>query len=129
MISYIYMDRSGHKKARPVKNRKDYFAIRNAEANGRNFTLAREGNKNAKMNLKQFNYNDLLPNGVLKGCCHSASTFAHDIDCGDETECKKIAQTLLDKKEEIGLLELSVSSGWGLHAVCRREQGKTITVE
>ena len=126
MISYIYMDRSGHKKARPVKNRKDYFVIRNAEANVRNFTLAREGNKNAKMNLKQFNYNDLLPNGVLKGCCHSASTFAHDIDCGDETECKKIAQTLLDKKKEIGLLELSVSSGWGLHAVCRREQGKTI---
>ena len=126
MISYIYMDRSGHKKARPVKNRKDYFAIRNTEANVRNFNLAREGNKNAKMNLKQFNYNDLLPNGVLKGCCHSASTFAHDIDCGDETECRKIAQTLLEKKEEIGLLELSVSSGWGLHAVCRREQGKTI---
>ena len=126
MINYIYVDRSGHKKARPVKNRKEYFAIRNTEANVRNFRLAREGDKKAKTKLKQFNYNDLLPNGVLKGCCHTASTFAHDIDCGKEDACKEIARKLLAKKEEIGLLELTVSSGWGLHAVCRREPGKTI---
>ena len=126
MINYIYMDRSGHKKARPVKTRKEYFAIRNTEANVRNFHLARDGDKKAKAKLKQFNYNDLLPDGVLKGCCHSASTFAHDIDCGKEEACREIAQRLLAKKEEIGLLELTVSSGWGLHAVCRREPGKTI---
>jgi hypothetical protein len=126
MINYIYMDRSGHKKARPVKTRKEYFAIRNTEANIRNFRLARDGDKKAKAKLKQFNYNDLLPDGVLKGCCHSASTFAHDIDCGKEEACREIAQRLLAKKDEIGLLELTVSSGWGLHAVCRREPGKTI---
>ena len=126
MINYIYMDRSGHKKARPVKTRKEYFAIRNTEANVRNFHLARDGDKKAKAKLKQFNYNDLLPDGVLKGCCHSASTFAHDIDCGKEEACREIAQRLLAKKDEIGLLELTVSSGWGLHAVCRREPGKTI---
>ncbi len=126
MIHYIYVDRSGHKKARPVKNRKEYFAIRNCEANVRNFEAARGGDKKAKMRLKQFNYNDLLPEGVLKGCCHTASTFAHDIDCGREDVCRETAQRLLAKKDEIGLLELSVSSGWGLHAVCRRELGKTI---
>ena len=126
MINYIYLDRSGHKKARPVKNRKEYFAIRNCEANVRNFEAARGGDKQAKKRLKQFNYNDLLPEGVLKGCCHTASTFAHDIDCGGEEDCRATAQKLLAKKEEIGLLELSVSSGWGLHAVCRREPGKTI---
>ena len=126
MISYIYIDRSGHKKARTVKNRKEYFAIRNSQANVRNFEAARGGDKKAKMRLKQFNYNDLLPNGVLKGCQHTASTFAHDIDCGKEEACKEIAQKLLAMKEQIGLLELSVSSGWGLHAVCRRELGKTI---
>ena len=126
MISYIYTDRSGHKKARPVKNRREYFAIRNTEANVRNFAAARGGDKKAKMALKQFNYNDLLPNGVLRGCNHSASTFAHDIDCGDEEKCKEMAQKILAKKEEIGLLELSVSSGWGLHAVCSRAAGKTI---
>ena len=126
MISYIYIDRSGHKKARSVKNRKEYFAIRNSLANVRNFEAARGGDKKAKMRLKQFNYNDLLPNGVLKGCQHTASTFAHDIDCGKEEACKEMAQKLLAMKEQIGLLELSVSSGWGLHAVCRREIGKTI---
>ena len=126
MINYIYIDRSGHKKARPVKNRKEYFAIRNAEANVKNYEAARGGDKKAKARLKQFNYNDLLPNGVLKGCCHTASTFAHDIDCGREDVCKETAQKLLEKKDEIRLLELSVSSGWGLHAVCRREPGKTI---
>ena len=126
MISYIYTDRSGHKKARPVKNRKEYLAIRNTDANVKNFAAARGGDKKAKMALKQFNYNDLLPNGVLRGCNHSASTFAHDIDCGNEEECKEMAQKILAKKEEIDLLELSVSSGWGLHAVCRRAAGKTI---
>ena len=126
MINYIYLDRSGHKKARPVKDRKEYFAIRNTEANVRNFQQAREGDKKAKMRQKQFNYNDLLPNGVLKGCQHAASTFAHDIDCGNEEVCKKLAKTLIEKRDEIGLLELTVSSGWGLHAICRRQQGKTI---
>ena len=126
MISYIYTDRSGHKKARPVKNRKEYFDIRNTEANVKNFAAARAGNKKAKMALKQFNYNDLLPNGVLRGCNHAASTFAHDIDCGNEEECKSMAQKILAQKEAAGLLELSVSSGWGLHAVCRRTAGLTI---
>ena len=126
MISYVYVDRSGHKKARPVKNRKEYLAIRNTEANAKNYAAARAGDKNAKARLKQFNYNDLLPNGVLKGCCHTASTFAHDIDCGDEQECKAIAARLLEKKDEIQLLELSVSSGWGLHAVCVRQPHHTI---
>ena len=74
----------------------------------------------------QFNYNALLPNGVLKNCKHVASTFALDIDCGKEAECREIAQRILERKEQIGLLELSVSSGWGLHAICRRERGKTI---
>ena len=126
MISYVYLDRSGHKKARPVKNRKDYLAIRNTEANVKNYAAARAGDKNAKARLKQFNYNDLLPDGVLKGCCHTASTFAHDIDCGDEQECKAIAARLLENKDEIRLLELSVSSGWGLHAVCVRQPHRTI---
>ena len=126
MVNLIYMDGSGHKVARPVKNREEYVAQRNAEANVENFRKARGGDARAKARLLQYNYNDLLPDGVLKGCCHAASTFAHDIDCGDEQACRETAQKLLAMKDEIGLLELSVSSGWGLHAVCRRELGRTI---
>ena len=125
-MNLIYMDGSGHKVARPVKNREEYVAQRNAEANVENFRKARGGDARAKARLLQYNYNDLLPDGVLKGCCHAASTFAHDIDCGDEQACRETAQKLLAMKDEIGLLELSVSSGWGLHAVCRRELGRTI---
>ena len=126
MINYIRTNRDGQKTARPVKNRKEYFALRNAATNVRNFEKARAGDQKAKAKLLQFNYNALLPNGVLKNCKHAASTFALDIDCGKEAACREIAQRILERKEQIALLELSVSSGWGLHAVCRRELGRTI---
>ncbi len=126
MINQIYKDRSGHKKARPVKTRKAYLALRNAPENAKNFYDARGGDVAAKAAQVQFNYNDLLPNGVLKGCRHPSSTFAHDIDCGDAQEQTRIKELLLAKKEEIGLLELSGSARYGLHAVCRRKPGTTI---
>ncbi|MCR4816644.1 MAG: hypothetical protein K5842_05625 [Bacteroidales bacterium] len=126
MINLIYIDGSGRKKARPVRNREEYFAQRNAPENVKNFQAAREGDSKAKARQVQYNYNDLLPNGVLRGCHHVASTFAHDIDCQSPEEQERIKQVLLEKKDEIGLLELSGSANYGLHAVCRRERGKTI---
>ncbi len=126
MVNLIYIDGSGHKAARAVTTREEYFALRNSETNVARFHAARAGSKEDKMKLLQFNYNDLIPDGKLKDCHHAASTFAHDIDCGKEDECKAIAGRILSKKEEIGLLELSVSANWGLHAVCRRQPGKTI---
>ena len=126
MINLITIDGSGRKVARPVTNREEYLAQRNAPENVRNFQAARGGDKKAKARQVQYNYNDLLPDGVLKGCHHVASTFAHDIDCQSAEEQERIKQVLLGKKEEIGLLELSGSANYGLHAVCRRERGKTI---
>ena len=125
MVNEIYLD-GGRKKARPVTNRADYVAQRNDPANAKNFYDARAGNEKAKARQKQYNYSDLLPDGVLKGCCHTASTFPHDIDCNSPEEQERIKQILLEKKDEIGLLELSGSANYGLHAVCRRESGKTI---
>ena len=126
MINYIYIDGSGHKVARAVKNREEYFALRNSVQNRRNMMLARDGDDKAKTRLVQFNYNDLLPDGVLKGCCHPASTFAGDIDCNNKNECAEIAQRLLNLKQEIGLMELSRSARYGLHYVCLRKKGTTI---
>ena len=126
MINLIKINGDGHKVARPVKNRKEYLALRNAARNVNNFRRARDGDKKAKACLLQFNYNALLPDGVLKNCRHVASTFALDIDCGKEAVCRETAQRILAQKDAVGLLELSVSSGWGLHGVFRREQGKTI---
>ena len=126
MVNEIYLDGSGHKMARPVKNREEYFALRNTAENAKYFYDARGGDEAAKAQQAQFCYNDLLPDGVLKGCCHPSSTFAHDIDCSDPQEQKRIKQVLLEKKDEIGLLELSGSARYGLHAVCRRAPHKTI---
>ena len=126
MINLIYKDGRGHKMARPVTSREEYVALRNTPENAKCFYDARGGQQAAKLKQVQFNYNDLLPDGVLKGCCHPASTFAHDIDCQSAEEQAAIKQRILEKKDEIGLLELSGSANFGLHAVCRREKGKTI---
>ena len=126
MVNLVFVNGDGHKEARPVTNREAYMALRNAPENAKNFYDARGGNEAAKAQQIQFCYNDLLPDGVLKGCCHPASTFAHDIDCGNEREQAIIKDELLRKKDEIGLLELSGSARWGLHAVCRRQPERTI---
>ena len=126
MVNYIYLNGDGHKVARPVTNREDYVALRNAAENAKNFYDARGGDEKAKALQVQFNYNDLLPDGVVKGCRHPSSTFAHDIDCGNAEEQAIIRDELLKKKDEIGLLELSGSARWGLHAVCRRQPHKSV---
>ena len=127
MINYIYQkDGKGPKLARPVTSRAEYIALRNAPENAKNFYDARGGDENAKGEQIQFNYNDLLPDGVLKGCKHPSSTFAHDIDCGDAQEQVHLKDEILAMKDEIGLLELSGSARYGLHAVCRRQPGKTV---
>ena len=126
MVNLITTDGSGHKVARPVTNREDYFEARNTPENKETFRKARGGNKKAKPKQVQFNYNDLLPDGVLRGCCHPASTFAHDIDCGNAEACRETARRLIDMKDETGLLELSESANYGLHGVFRRELGKIL---
>ena len=127
MINLIYQkDGKGPKLARPVTTREEYFALRNAPDNAKNFYDARGGDENAKGNQIQFNYNDLLPDGVVKGCKHPSSTFAHDIDCGDAQEQVRLRDEILALKDEIGLLELSGSARYGLHAVCRRQPHKTV---
>ena len=126
MVNLIYLDGNGRKVALPVNNREDYMAQRNTPENAKNFYDARSGSEEAKAAQVQYCYNDILPNGVLKGCCHPSSTFAHDIDCGNQEEQMRIKDVLLAKKDEIGLLELSGSARYGIHAVCRRQPGKTI---
>lgn len=112
MVNLIQRDAGGHKVGRPITNRVEYFDIRNTAANKDNFLKARSGGDNAKRRLVQFNYNDQLPNGLLAGCNTASSTFCHDIDCHDEKECKATAQSILLHKEELQLLELSVSPNW-----------------
>lgn len=126
MVNLISYDEGGHKVARPINSREEYLALRNSVGNATNFYAARKGDKAAKLKLLQFNYADQLPDGVLKGCHTATSTFCLDIDCGNEQECREIAQRLLSMKEQLGILEISLSPNWGIHVVLLRQQGKTI---
>ena len=69
----IYLNGQGHKVAAPVTSKEEYFAIRNTVSNRENLMKAHQGDEDAKRRLVQFNYNDLLPDGRLAGCCHPSS--------------------------------------------------------
>ena len=122
----IFLSGLGHKVAAPVSSKEQYFAIRNTVSNRQNLMKAHQGDEDAKRRLVQFNYNDLLPDGKLAGCCHPSSYFAGDVDCEGIQASKEIAQRFLEHKDEIGLMELSRSARYGLHYVCRRQMGRTI---
>jgi hypothetical protein len=125
-MNFIKLNRQGHKVATPVTSKEEYFAIRNTLSNRENLMKAHQGDEDAKKRLVQFNYNDLLPDGRLAGCCHPSSFFAGDVDCNGLAESKEIAQRFLAHKDEIQLMELSRSARFGLHYVCRRQMGRTI---
>ena len=115
MINLIYQKGGkGAKLARPVTSREEYFALRNAPENAKSFYDARGGDETAKGNQIQFNYNDLLPDGVLKGCKHPSSTFAHDIDCGDAQEQMRLKDEILAKKDEIGAICAEYGDAYGI---------------
>jgi len=122
----IFLSGQGHKVAAPVTSKEEYFVIRNSVSNRENLMKAHQGDEDAKRRLVQFNYNDLLPDGKLAGCCHPSSYFAGDVDCEGIQASKEIAQRFLEHKDEIGLMELSRSARYGLHYVCRRQIGRTI---
>ena len=117
---------NGKKMARAINSKEEYFNLRNSQQNRLHLAHARQGDEQAKKQLLQMAYNDLMPDGKVEGACHPSSMFAYDIDCESLVESNRIAKKLLEMKSEIGLLEMSRSARYGLHLVLRREKGKTI---
>ena len=70
MVHYIFIDADGHKRARRVTNREEYLALRNTPENRQHFALGRAGDDKEKALQAQFNYNDLLPDGLLSSEFH-----------------------------------------------------------
>ena len=112
--------------AQPINSKEEYFNLRNSQQNRLHLAHARQGDEQAKKQLLQMAYNDLMPDGKVEGACHPSSMFAYDIDCESLVESNRIAEKLMEMKSEIGLLEMSRSARYGLHLVLRREKGKTI---
>ena len=117
---------NGKKMAQPINSKEEYFNLRNSQQNRLHLAHARQGDEQAKKQLLQMAYNDLMPDGKVEGACHPSSMFAYDIDCESLVESNRIAEKLMEMKSEIGLLEMSRSARYGLHLVLRREKGKTI---
>ncbi|QVJ81226.1 hypothetical protein SAMN04487826_0215 [Prevotella sp. khp1] len=117
----------GKKFAYLVKNREDFLALRNTKENLENLAKARKGDEKAKAQLVQFAYNiGVLKSSALAGCKSIGSYFFHDVDCYDADQSAAMAQQILAKKDEIGLMMLEKSASGGYHLVCKRQPGTTI---
>ena len=117
----------GKKFAYLVKNREDFLALRNTKENLENLAKARKGDEKAKAQLVQFAYNiGVLKSSALAGCKSIGSYFFHDVDCYDAEQSSAMAQQILAKKDEIGLMLLEKSASGGYHLVCKRQPGATI---
>lgn len=118
----------GHKMCLPVLSREQFLAERGSAEQKARFKAAREGDENAKAQLLQYNYAMFPPKEkcALRGYRKMGDSFGHDIDCYDKAEADRIAEKMLERKEELGLLMLERTAHYGLHSVHRRERGKTI---
>lgn len=140
MVNYIFYRENGqgqrYMAARPVRSRKDYLALRGSEQNRRQVAQVRRliqrgapdaEIKAAKFRLLKLAYNDLMPDGKVRGATHPAATFFHDIDLEDPGhQSEDIVRRVLTMREELGLLMLERSVSGGLHLVCRRQPGRTV---
>ena len=127
MINLVYFV-GDEKHCRPISTLEEYIKVCNTEENVRNWNLYRQtGEERYKRALVQVSYNCQVPEGGLLRGNKTVSPFVfHDIDCRCREECRQIINRLLQMRDELGLVEASESASYGVHAVCRREAGKTI---
>ena len=126
-VHLITMEK-GHTVARPIESRQEYLRLRNTSAQQANLRMARQGNRGAKMRLVQMNYS-CLPNadGTLRGAATPSNTVGMDVDFDPasphyERLMAEAPQTILAKKDELGLLMLERSVAKGYHLVFRRRK-------
>ena len=127
MSNHVYK-KGGKKVCRPIESRSDYMKVCNTTKNIDNWQKYREtGDEKYKRALEQFAYNCQTKDGEpLKGNQTVSPFFFYDIDCGNQEECRRIMKELVERKDELGLVEVSESASYGVHAVGRRVPGTTI---
>ncbi len=127
MCNHVYK-KGGKKVCRPLTSRADYMKVCNSTANLDNWNKYREtGEDKYKRSLVEIAYNCQVPEGEpLKGNTTVSPFFFYDIDCGNKEECIRIMKELVERKDELQLVEVSQSASYGVHAVGRRIPGTTI---
>lgn len=114
--------RDGHKQMQAVESREQYIALRNSDSQRQTLRLVREGNGEAKRRLIQMNYS-CLPNddGSLARSTRLSTSVGMDIDHIQGERLDEVVKTVMEKRQEIGLLMLERSArGEGLHVVFDR---------
>ena len=116
----------GHKVARPILSKEEYMKLRGSSEQVANLRQARSGNAAAKRRLVQMNYS-CLPNddGTLKGATRMTTSVGMDVDFDPSSPdydrlMREAPQTILSRREELGLLMLERSVNKGFHIVFRR---------
>ena len=122
MSVYRIIYQNGAKMMRPVQSRAEYLALRNTPKQKATLDAVRIGNEDGKRHLVQMNYS-CLPNddGTLKGSTRMSTTVGMDIDHIKAGRMEAVKETILSKKDELGLLMLERSArAAGYHLVFRR---------
>ena len=122
MSVYRIIYQNGAKMMRPVQSRAEYLALRNTPKQKATLDAVRIGNEDEKRHLVQMNYS-CLPNddGTLKGSTRMSATVGMDIDHIEANRMEAVKETILSKKDELGLLMLERSArAAGYHLVFRR---------
>ena len=122
MSVHIIYYKDGAKMMRPVLTREEYLSLRGSDWQKSIVKAVRSSNPNQKTKLVQMNYS-CIPgeDGKLAGCKTMSTTVGMDIDHIDASSMEQVKQTILQKKDELGLLMLERSArGLGYHLVFRR---------
>ena len=112
----------------PVKTMEEYLNERNAPQHVSRFHAVRNGNDEEKKRLIQFNYTIYPPEEEtpLRGYRIPSDTFCLDIDCASKDESDKYIRTIIDTFDLSVVMMVERTAHYGLHAVFKREYGKTI---
>jgi len=114
---------NGAKVMRPVLTRQKYLELRQLAVHKNYVSRVRQGDADAKKRLLQFNYS-CIPgeDKKLKGCTQMSSSVGMDVDHIAPEKMSEVAENILSKKDEIGLLMLERSvRGEGYHLVFKRD--------
>ena len=112
----------------PVKTMEEYLNERNAPQHVSRFHAVRNGNDEEKKRLIQFNYTIYPPEEEtpLRGYRIPSDTFCLDIDCASKEESDRYVRTIIDTFDLSVVMMVERTAHYGLHAVFKREYGKTI---
>ena len=114
--------KDGAKMMRPVLSREEYLKLRNSGFQVQNVARIRQGDQSLKSSLVQMNYS-CLPNddGTLKSSTRMTTTVGMDIDHVKAEDMQMVKESILAKKDELGLKMLELSArGAGYHLVFTR---------